>query len=71
MNDGHEVRKRASDPLELKLVMVVNHHVGAGNRALVLCHNKCSYPLRHFCSPLLVFLETGFPMPLIGLNLTK
>lgn len=31
-----------SDPLELELQIVVNHHVGAGKKAGVLCKsNKC------------------------------
>lgn len=35
--------KRASDPVELGLLMVVSHHVRAGNKTQVLYKsNKCS-----------------------------
>lgn len=37
-------QKRASDPLELKLQMVVRHYVGAGNWTLVHCKSSnCSW----------------------------
>ena len=38
-------QKRALDPLELKLHMVGNDHVGAGNQIQVLC--KGNNPLNH------------------------
>jgi hypothetical protein len=38
----HICQKSASDALVLQLLMVVSHHVGAGNRTLILCKsNKC------------------------------
>jgi hypothetical protein len=43
MPDAHRVQKRALDPLELKLQMVVSHNVGAGNQTPVLCKiHSCS-----------------------------
>ena len=36
MPSASGVQKRASDPLELKLQMVVSHHVGARDRTQVL-----------------------------------
>jgi hypothetical protein len=36
-------QKRALDPQELELQMVVSHHVGVGEQTWVLCKsNKCS-----------------------------
>lgn len=55
-------QKRASDPLELKLRMVVSHQVGAGNRTQVLCKsNKCSKLLIHLsnCRSYPLLLRTG------------
>lgn len=43
MCSTHRGQKRASDPLELELWMVVSHHTGARNRAQVLCESsKCA-----------------------------
>ena len=40
---AHEGQKRASDPIELALQMVVSVHVGAWNRTQVLCKiSQCS-----------------------------
>lgn len=36
MPDTHRGQKRVSNPLELELWMVVNHHVGAGSQACIL-----------------------------------
>lgn len=47
-----KVQRRVPDPLELELQAVVNHHVGAGNRAQALCKSsKYSYLLSHFLAP--------------------
>lgn len=44
---------RGSDSLELKLQMVMSHHVDSGNQNQVLCKsNKCSLPLSHLSRPL-------------------
>lgn len=45
-------QKRALNPLELKLWVAVNHHMGTGNQACVLSKsNKCSSFLSHLSSP--------------------
>ena len=38
-----KAKKKASDLLELELWMVVNHHVGAGNRTWVPCKNNMCF----------------------------
>ena len=41
---GHRDQKKAPDPLDPELQMVVNCHVSVGNRTPVLCKsNECSY----------------------------
>lgn len=45
-----EKSQRVSDPLGLEQQMVVNHHVGAGNRTQVLWITQCHYPLSHLAS---------------------
>lgn len=48
---AHGDQKRASDPPELELHMVLSHHVGAGNETLVLWKSRwCSRPLSHLSS---------------------
>jgi hypothetical protein len=45
-------QKRAWDPWELELWMVVKHHLGARNPTWVLCKSsKCSHLLTHLSSP--------------------
>lgn len=39
VRDTFRGQKRAPDLLELKLWMIVNHYVGAGNQFQVLCKN--------------------------------
>lgn len=43
-------QKRASDPQELELLMIVNHHVGARSQTLVLCKKKCPWLLSYVSS---------------------
>ena len=68
------VQKRASDPLELKLQMVVSHHVGARDRTQVLrvvtmlltttSSLQCSFCFVLFCFVFcfVLFLRQGFSM---------
>lgn len=40
---SEDVKRKESDPLELELEVVVNHHVGAENQVQAPCRsNKCS-----------------------------
>ena len=46
MPGTHYGQKRVLEPVELRLQMVVSHHVDAGNQSQVLCKSsQCSYPL--------------------------
>lgn len=48
--------KNASDPLELKLLVVVNFHMDSGFQTQVLCKGrKCSKLQNHPFSPLIMF----------------
>jgi hypothetical protein len=52
----HRDQKRASDPLELELEMVMSHHTGAGNLSDILWEStQCSSLTSLLCSPILVF----------------
>lgn len=54
------VQKRALDPLELELQVVVNHHVLTGKWTQVFCKNsQCSYPLSYLPSPILFLLPVS------------
>lgn len=57
---AHGNQKRALDPLELKLLTIVSHHVGIGNPAWVLCKsNNCFYLLSHPSSISVIYPFTG------------
>ena len=45
---------RSQIPLELKLQIVVSHHVGAGNRTPVLCYSGQCFCRAWWCAPLIL-----------------
>lgn len=52
-------QKRAFDHLELELrIVVVSHHIGAGDQTMILCKNKCSQPLSHLQLPSVFYHES-------------
>lgn len=53
MLDAHIGQKKAWDPIEVELWLVVSYYVGAGSKPWVYCKNKCSSQLSHpLSSPL-------------------
>jgi hypothetical protein len=68
-HDAHRGQKRALDPLDLDLQMVVSQHVGAAHTPWVLWKgSQCSESLRHLSSVHFIFLQLHFTNRCCALN---